>query len=63
MLVLSRRRGEEIVIGGNIRIRLVSCDRGKCRLGITAPENVPVDRAEIHARREQLTAAGQTTTS
>lgn len=60
MLVLSRKQGEEIVIG-NVRVVVVDIDRGKVRLGIEAPREVRVDRGEIHALRQQFQdpAAGQ----
>jgi carbon storage regulator len=51
MLVLSRRLGEEIVINGNIRLRVVEVDGNRVRLGVVAPRNVTVDRSEVHDRR------------
>lgn len=51
MLVLSRRLGEEIVIGDNIRVKIVLIKGDKVRLGISAPPTIPVDRSEIHQRR------------
>jgi carbon storage regulator len=54
MLVLSRRPGEEIIINDDIRITVVAVKGDRVRLGITAPAHVPVDRAEIHARRMQF---------
>lgn len=51
MLVLSRRPGEEIIIDGNIKVTVVSVKGDRVRIGITAPDNVQVDRAEVHARR------------
>lgn len=51
MLVLARRVGEEIVIGGEVRVRVVAVQGGKVRLGIEAPEEVCVDRLETHQRR------------
>lgn len=53
MLVLSRKVGEEIVIGDSIRIKIVAVDGGKVRIGIVAPKDVIVDRQEIHDRRKQ----------
>lgn len=53
MLVLSRKVGEEIVIGSNIRITVVSVQGGKVRLGISAPVDVTVDRQEIHEKRQE----------
>jgi len=51
MLVLSRRVGEEIVIGDNIRVVLVGTRGNAVRLGVIAPRSVPVDRREIAERR------------
>ena len=51
MLVLSRRIGEEIVIAGDIRVRIVAVDGQKVRLGVTAAPSISVDREEVHARR------------
>jgi carbon storage regulator len=56
MLVLTRRVGEEIVIDGDIRIKVVSVRGEKVRLGVVAPESVPVDREEIHQERTRFTA-------
>jgi carbon storage regulator len=47
MLVLSRKLGEKIYIGENICITVVDIDRGKIRLGIDAPRNVPIYRQEL----------------
>lgn len=54
MLVLSRRLGEEIIIGDNIRIVVTDIKGDKVRLGITAPASIPVDRKEVHDRRAQF---------
>jgi carbon storage regulator len=50
MLVLTRRVGEEIVIGKNIRLTVASVRGDRVRLGITAPPQVRVDRQEVHER-------------
>lgn len=47
MLVLTRRVGEEIVINGNVRITVLETRGGQVRLGIIAPQTVPVLRSEI----------------
>lgn len=47
MLVLSRKVNEEIIIGDNIRVRLVKVGGGRARLGISAPKEVSVRRAEL----------------
>lgn len=47
MLVLSRKLDEVICIGDSITIQVVSLRGDKVRLGITAPDDVSVDRLEI----------------
>jgi carbon storage regulator len=47
MLVLSRKLGEKIYINDNICITVVDIDRGKIRLGIEAPREVPIFRKEL----------------
>jgi len=54
MLVLTRKLGEEIIVDGRIRVTVVEIKGNKIRLGITAPPEVPVDRAEIHHRRQEF---------
>jgi len=54
MLVLSRRIGEEIVISGNIRVKIVAIQGNRVRLGIVAPEEVTVHRDEIHRQRMEF---------
>jgi len=54
MLVLTRRLGEEIVIDGKIRVKVVMVQGEKVRLGITAPPSVPVDRSEVHQQRAEF---------
>jgi carbon storage regulator len=48
MLVLSRKRDERIVIGGNIVITVIEVRGDKVRLGIEAPHDVPVHRQEVY---------------
>lgn len=50
MLVLTRKVGEEIVIGDNVRVRIVAVQNQRVRLGITAPQQVAVHREEVHHR-------------
>jgi carbon storage regulator len=51
MLVLSRKLGEKIVIGDNILVTVVKIDRNQIRIGIEAPNDVPVYREEIAPQR------------
>jgi carbon storage regulator len=50
MLVLSRKKNESIVINGNITVTVVFVGSDKVRLGVTAPEEVPVNRGEVQER-------------
>lgn len=52
MLVLSRKLGEAIVIGGRVLVTVTRVRRNVVSLGITAPPDVCVDRSEIFARKE-----------
>jgi carbon storage regulator len=53
MLVLSRKRHEKIVIGGNIVVEVIDFDSRQVRLGVYAPPEVPVHRQEIADRIER----------
>ena len=56
MLVFTRRRGEAIVIGDGIEIHVLRIGRDGVRIGVAAPDNVPVHRQEIY---EQICAANR----
>ena len=47
MLVLSRKKNEEVVINGNIRVVIVEIRGDKVRLGIEAPKDIDVHRKEV----------------
>jgi carbon storage regulator CsrA len=47
MLVLTRKVNEEILIGDNIRIKIVDIGAGRIRIGISAPRDVTVLRDEV----------------
>lgn len=59
MLVLSRQRDETIMIGDDIEITVVDIRGDKVRLGITAPNTIPVHRKEVYEaiQRENREAA------
>lgn len=48
MLVLSRRKAEQIMIGDDICVTIVEIRGDKVRIGIDAPQQVPVHRQEIY---------------
>ena len=52
MLVLSRKSLEQIVIGSDIRITIVKLDRNQVRIGIEAPGDRSIVRAELLERQK-----------
>ena len=50
MLVLTRKPGEQIVVGDNIRITVVSIGPGRVKIGIVAPPHISVNRQEIYEK-------------
>lgn len=60
MLVLSRQRDESIVIGDKVVVTIVDIRGDKVRLGIEAPEEIPVHRQEVYeAIQRENRKAGQ----
>jgi carbon storage regulator len=57
MLVLSRKLNQSIVIGDDIHIVVVSVDRDTVKLGIQAPREVPVHRAEVYEEIQRANRA------
>ena len=58
MLVLSRKIDQEIVIADNIRVRVLEVRGNQVRLGIVAPEEISVQRAEVQARWQEFFNGG-----
>ena len=50
MLVLSRKAGQSIVISDDIEITVTRIHNGRVCLGIAAPQNINIRRAELPAR-------------
>ncbi len=57
MLVLSRKLNQSIVIGDDIHIVVVAVDRDTVKLGIQAPREVPVHRAEVYEEIQRANRA------
>ena len=54
MLVLARKLGEKLLIGENIVVTVVQTGSGQIRLGIEAPDDVPILRQELVNRAKEL---------
>lgn len=48
MLVLSRKKGESIVIDDQIEIQVVAIEGDTIKLGIEAPKHISIHRKEIY---------------
>jgi len=48
VLVLARRLNQSIIIGNDIEVVIVDIKGDQVKIGIKAPKNVSVHRAEIH---------------
>ena len=53
MLVLTRKKSEEIKIGNDITIKVIQTGKGTIKLGIEAPKNVRVLRGELKPFEEE----------
>lgn len=50
MLVLSRQRDEAVLIGDDVRVKIVDIRGDKVRLGFEAPRSVEIHREEVYNR-------------
>lgn len=48
MLVLSRKIGQSLIIGKDVRVKVIEIRGNQVRIGIEAPEEVAVVREELH---------------
>ena len=53
MLVLTRKRGETLVIGDDIKVTVLSVRGNLVRVGVDAPKSVPVHRQEVLDRMQR----------
>ena len=59
MLVLSRKVGQELVIGDNIRIVISRVAGNRVSLGIQAPDSVHIIRSELQELRDSFSSPDQ----
>lgn len=53
MLVLSRKKGESIMIGDQIELVILQTEGDSVRVGIIAPRNVQIHRKEVYLSIQQ----------
>lgn len=53
MLILTRRVGETLMIGDEITVTVLAVKGNQIRLGVKAPQEVPVHREEIYLRIQE----------
>lgn len=53
MLILTRRAGEVVRIGDDVKVTVLSVRGNVVRVGIDAPKSVPVNRQEVLDRMQR----------
>lgn len=53
MLVITRKKGESLLIGDNIEITVVKAEDGAVKLSISAPKNITILRKELYKEVEE----------
>jgi carbon storage regulator len=60
MLILTRRIGEKLIVGGNVTVTVLSIRGNQIRMGIDAPPEIKVYREEIYQKIQAEQAEKQT---
>jgi carbon storage regulator len=50
MLILSRKKGEEIKVGPDITLTILTISENQVKVGIAAPQNVEILRGELYEK-------------
>jgi carbon storage regulator len=58
MLILTRRVGETLCIGDEIEVTILGVKGNQIRVGVNAPEVMPVHREEVYERIKRQGVAG-----
>ncbi|MCG8530169.1 MAG: carbon storage regulator CsrA [Desulfovibrionales bacterium] len=61
MLILTRRAGESLCLGDNIKVTVLSVQGKQVKIGLDIPDGMPVYREEVYLRiKEQNRQASET---
>jgi len=53
VLVITRKKGESIIIGDNIEVKVIKIDDGSVKIAIDAPKEVVILRGELYKEVEE----------
>ena len=59
MLVLTRRKGESIILGDDVEVKILELHGSQVKLGVQAPNQLSVHRKEVYLRIQREKAAEQ----
>jgi carbon storage regulator len=59
MLLVRRRAGESILVGENVEIQVVEVSPSRVTIGIVAPREIRIVRAELKLTEDQNRAAAE----
>ena len=54
MLILTRKIGESVTIGNDIKVKIISVDQNQVKLGFEAPSDIPIFREELIAKVKNM---------
>lgn len=57
MLVLTRRLNQSIIIAREVRVTVLKISPSRIELGVEAEADIPIDREEIHLRKQAAAMA------
>lgn len=61
MLILTRKIGEELMIGDDIRVKVIDIKGGRVRLGFAAPREIIINRSELDEKLRLATQDAKST--
>lgn len=53
MLIITRKKGESLMIGDDIEITISKIEDGSVKIGINAPKNITILRKELYEEVEE----------